>query len=113
MIISGTLYHDENGDLLYRKNAWSQAQSNEKKTLPSGSVPTGASATDDDNYIAGAVPSYNGNDGNWYTGYDNDLGILTYWNLLDSHKFTTKFFVYNGYYIKDVKEVWRTEKSQS
>ena len=40
-------------------------------------------------------------------------GNLIRFQYLDSHKFTTKFFVYNGYYIKDVKEVWRTEKSQS
>ena len=110
MIISGTYYHDVNNDYCY----WTLLtgnQTNEEISLPSGSVPTNASSADDDNYIAGAVPEYNGNDGDWYTGFNRVGQYRTLFN--SSYVFDTPFFVHNGYYIKSVEEVYKTEKNSS
>ena len=107
MIISGTLYHDDNTNWFY--------SSDEKKTLPSGSVPTNASSADDDNYIHGDVPEYDDNDGDWYTGYSDVT--KSYRITFGNFAFNTPFFVYQynntNYYIKSVQEVYKTEKNSS
>lgn len=119
MIISGTFYHDDNNDNHYFTTSFlgPSYQDNEKRTLNSGAVPTGASATDNDIFIEGDVPAYDGNDGKWYSDFSGLSGRYKHdavGSAFDfDYTFSTPFFIYNGLYVKSTVPVTKTVKNLS